>query len=221
MSANFELELLLLNYNLTFLHVSSRLQGGLSFTVYKLTICLKQMSGKTKIRFPIYARTSVSLRDDDSASLECFKEEESSEAISYRKLHTVNNKHIAWWLLTYGADVNELDDEGCTPLATAVRDGRADVVAVLLLHGGDLTSTLTWETLLFTAVDGRHRDVVAVLLSHDNEAGVHLQGGLGGETVLHYTEDVKIPELLPFSYASDLSTRSSRSSGVTNYTAAG
>lgn len=93
-----------------------------------------------------------------------------------RPLHLAAGAEVAEKLIAAGSLVNDpvRDMRGATPLYTAMMDGRADVVRVLIKHKVNLNTTpspLVWATFA-----GR-REVVEVLL----EAGVNpSSGGFGG-----------------------------------------
>jgi ankyrin len=75
-------------------------------------------------------------------------------------------------LLKAGADPKAGPSGGETPVMTAARVGSAEVIKLLIAHGGDPNAKETFQgqTALMWAASGRHADVVRVLL--DNGADV-------------------------------------------------
>ncbi|WP_141331087.1 ankyrin repeat domain-containing protein [Myxococcus sp. AB025B] len=73
--------------------------------------------------------------------------------------------------LAAGADPNPFDDEGLTPLMVAAREGRAELVALLLEAGGDpiLTNALG-ETALVLAATYGNTDSVRLLWDSGSQA---------------------------------------------------
>ena len=63
--------------------------------------------------------------------------------------------------------VNVKDEDGCTPLHRAARDGRKDEVVELLGKDADIkaVNSVGW-TPLHLAADGGHREVVELLLAN-------------------------------------------------------
>jgi ankyrin repeat protein len=51
------------------------------------------------------------------------------------------NLEIVGTLIKYGADVNALDTEGCTPLHWAAPDGPVDLLRLFLDNGADIQAT--------------------------------------------------------------------------------
>ena len=70
------------------------------------------------------------------------------------------------FLLAKGADVNKLDDQGYTPLHTAVRNRNSDLVALLLEHGADPNlPDSDGATPLVHAINRNHVPSVEALLA--------------------------------------------------------
>ena len=94
-------------------------------------------------------------------------------------LHRVlgsSNPHvseIARFLIDSGADVHTTDDEGETPLMTAVREGCTDVVRKLLEKGAqtDVRDKNFNQTLIHLAAIRGYGDMAELLLSRGLEAG--------------------------------------------------
>jgi len=70
-------------------------------------------------------------------------------------------------LLKDGADVNDKDIEGRTPLYYAVSNGHIDIVNTLLKNGADITQvTNKGNTPLHTATSKGYKEIIEVLLQH-------------------------------------------------------
>lgn len=83
-------------------------------------------------------------------------------------------------LIEHGADVNEKDSDGCTPLISAVKINKVEDKVWLLLKEGakpDLPDRNNWTALLH-AVDGYHHDnnyknIIWLLISHKANVCIH------------------------------------------------
>ena len=72
-------------------------------------------------------------------------------------------------LLQAGADVNQVQKDGSTPLTIACERGRTDVVKMLLAHDGvdvNQANKNGWTPLNIANHNG-HAEVVKMLLAHD------------------------------------------------------
>ena len=69
-------------------------------------------------------------------------------------------------LIENGADPNESDDQGCTPLHHASRNGSKKIVKLLLKHGANVNAKLntTFKTPLHEAVNHGHLNIVKILI---------------------------------------------------------
>jgi len=82
-------------------------------------------------------------------------------------LHSAPNWSMAERLIREGADVNARDSFGMTPLHTAVRAGRHDVVEVLIARGADVNARSDrGQTPLFCAAAGESRQIAEHLIAH-------------------------------------------------------
>jgi len=92
----------------------------------------------------------------------------------HRALSAVNPhvSEIALFLIGTGAEVDTTDDEGETPLMTAVREGYAEVVRKLLEKGArtDVKDKNFHQTLLHLAAVRGYRDIADILLSQGLDA---------------------------------------------------
>ncbi|MDN7245557.1 ankyrin repeat domain-containing protein [Planococcus shenhongbingii] len=78
-------------------------------------------------------------------------------------------------LIRKGADVNEADDSGFTPLRWAVQEGQLDIVQLLLSHGADINAIdEEGQTPLYQAAADGNSELVEYLL--DNGADIDLSG---------------------------------------------
>ena len=69
--------------------------------------------------------------------------------------------------LKYGADPNQTNQDGYTPLMFASHNGRAKIVELLLAHGVDINyANQDGETALTLASRHGHTEVVELLLAH-------------------------------------------------------
>ncbi|KAI0289213.1 hypothetical protein BC826DRAFT_957470 [Russula brevipes] len=87
-------------------------------------------------------------------------------------LHWVPNSDakLAQILLDHGADINALDADHDTPLYTAAKMGRLEVVRVLLEHGADVHIRGEGDQTPFQAAQsGEHMEVAQLLLAHGAE----------------------------------------------------
>ncbi|XP_012144276.1 uncharacterized protein LOC100882592 isoform X1 [Megachile rotundata] len=97
---------------------------------------------------------------------------ETSEIIGYLQKNiniaaSNGNIQIVRNLLKNGADVNDKDSEGRTPLHYAVSNEHLDVVNILLENGADVTQvTNKGNTPLHTAASKNNKEIIEVLLQH-------------------------------------------------------
>ncbi|KAJ8107680.1 hypothetical protein OPT61_g8701 [Boeremia exigua] len=76
-------------------------------------------------------------------------------------------------LLRHGADANDVDGEGHTPLFAATKAASVDCARILLKSGADANfKDNEGTTALFKAIQGGHVDVMAVLLDHGADANL-------------------------------------------------
>ena len=113
-------------------------------------------------------------------------------------LHNAASKghvEIARILIAMGADVDKLDDFGCSPLLLAVQSGQEDVVALLLPVTKDINAQdILGNTALSIAVRGRHERVVKRVLKAGaqvapKEPGPHSRLVLESERISGYGLD--------------------------------
>jgi hypothetical protein len=77
---------------------------------------------------------------------------------------------LTQFLLHAGADVNHLDNEGCTPLHRAADRGYKDIVALLLAYGADINKTDNYgNTPLSWAAFNYYEDTLEFLLEHGTD----------------------------------------------------
>ena len=113
-----------------------RTKGWLvSYTTNSVTVeagCRYVLDGErtTKTR-PLLAQT---MREDEDAYLNA---RDPSGATALNHVALIGNAPFAKCLLEAGADADIADNEGFTPLHTAVEHRHQDVVAILLAHGAD------------------------------------------------------------------------------------
>jgi ankyrin repeat protein len=80
-----------------------------------------------------------------------------------------------------GANLNDVDSQGWTPLFHAAHQGNAEAVKLLIQAGADVNhGKETGFTALFSAVSGRHVETVRILLDAGAEIvpvqGIELRG---------------------------------------------
>ncbi|KJV89019.1 ankyrin repeat family protein [Orientia tsutsugamushi str. UT76] len=74
---------------------------------------------------------------------------------------------VKYLILKENRDVNFQDDNKNTPLYCAAKEGRADVVKILLAHGADSSlQCQCTDTALHVATQNKHVDVVKILAAH-------------------------------------------------------
>lgn len=80
------------------------------------------------------------------------------------------NYELASFLIDHGADVNQKNEKGWTPLMTAARTGRIDIIDMLLEAGADLTARTDGGTdAIRAASDAGYTDVVVKLTLLKND----------------------------------------------------
>lgn len=83
---------------------------------------------------------------------------------------TANNHGQVVFLLSHGADINALDQQGQTPLLRAVRNKRVNILALILQWNNKRVDTRTLhdgETLLHEAVKTKDNICIWLLLDID------------------------------------------------------
>ena len=86
------------------------------------------------------------------------------------------NKEAIELLLTHGADVNERNSYGLTPLHFAAAAGDKEIIELLLAHGADVNAaTKDGKTPADIAANYKYQDVVDLLRQH---------GGRGAEAAV-------------------------------------
>ena len=75
------------------------------------------------------------------------------------------------YLLENGAEPNQANQLGVTPLIAAARRGEKDVVKVFLQHGADVNAVSheTSRTALQGAIEGNHSEIVTLLIEATKE----------------------------------------------------
>jgi uncharacterized protein len=95
-------------------------------------------------------------------------------------------------MLDHGADVNALDRHGQTSLMRAARDGRLDLVRLLIERNAGLNQTGKYRlTALMLAVIAGHEDVVGALCEAGADLDVRGSGapGFQGKTALDLAKE--------------------------------
>ena len=91
-------------------------------------------------------------------------------------------------LLSAGADVNALDEDGASPLYLACERGKAEFIELLLSRGANPNTETVNKYPLLVACEARNNDVVKLLLEYS--ADVNVRDG-SGRTALHLALESK------------------------------
>jgi len=83
------------------------------------------------------------------------------------------------WLIGKGADINAIDDYGCTPLHDAVRAKKSDTVGILLKYGAEINARdNNGNTPLHTAMSRNANSTIVDVLLNRN-ADVNIANNIG------------------------------------------
>ena len=78
----------------------------------------------------------------------------NAKAKGWTPLHYADNKEIAVLLITSGADVNDADDGGATPLHKAAFQGYTEIAELLIANGADVNAkTMSGRGGIMTPLD--------------------------------------------------------------------
>ncbi len=106
-------------------------------------------------------------KGESGAKAAAFRPKGPDAVLGRTTLHSAPNWAVAERLIREGADVNARDSFGMTPLHTAVRAGRNDVVEVLVAHGADVNARSDrGQTPLFCAVAAEGEQIAEHLIAH-------------------------------------------------------
>jgi len=144
----------------------------LNFLITKnANVHVKTISGDTPLHFAANKQVALALLDAGANV-------QAKGNLRLTPLHHAATKGVAEVLWQHGAKIGERNDtlnlfggkpwEGCTPLQTAARDGRAEVVQFLIDKGADVNVKSDGWSALATAASG-NVDTVKVLLAHNAE----------------------------------------------------
>jgi ankyrin repeat protein len=112
--------------------------------------------------------TATGCRNNESASqrVRITPPTRTDVALGNTLLHLAPNWGVAERLIADGADVNAKDNFGMTPLHTAVRAGRTDVVGLLTANGADINAkSNAGHTPLFLAVAKGSKNIAEQLIA--------------------------------------------------------
>jgi len=132
----------------------------------------------------IYSFEDTLRADPDSANMML---DADNTILMYTIRH--NLSEFTQKLLEYGADVNQPNSKGFTPLFTAIQMNNSDLVALLLSRGANANhQSLIRETIeisqaetpLYTAIIKNNPDIVALLLSHGADPNLPILASHGG-----------------------------------------
>lgn len=78
-------------------------------------------------------------------------------------VYSIGHVELAMLLLERGANIEEVNDEGYTPLMEASREGHEEMVALLLSQGADINAQTeeTQETALTLACCGGNLNIIS------------------------------------------------------------
>jgi Raf kinase inhibitor-like YbhB/YbcL family protein len=115
-------------------------------------------------------------------ALGAFGQPESlSDAVLYGHTSTVQS------LIAGGADVNEMDATGMTPLMVAASQGRAAIARILIAAGADVkASSEDGTTALMRAASANRLDVLKLLVSSGADPNRKTSGGMSALMVAAY-----------------------------------
>ncbi len=112
--------------------------------------------------------TATGCRSNESASqrVRITPPTRTDVALGNTLLHLAPNWGVAERLIADGTDVNAKDNFGMTPLHTAVRAGRTDVVGLLTANGADINAkSNAGHTPLFLAVAKGSKNIAEQLIA--------------------------------------------------------
>lgn len=97
-------------------------------------------------------------------------------------------------LLEHGADVNQVDREGVTPVLLAAKRGHLEALRLLFKNGGDLNALDAFGLPLHYAALGNHTNVVKFLL--EKGSNIFSRTSENDETILHLASSLELVSFL-------------------------
>lgn len=117
-----------------------------------------------------------------------------------------NDNDLALQLIHYGSDVNEVDDDGQTPLMIAANSGNIQVVKKLLEHHAnvDIQDTTYEYTALMYAVQNNETEVIKLLIEAGADLDIHTKDYISALSIaMDQNNNEEIGKLLVENGASD------------------
>ncbi|WP_412032697.1 DNA topoisomerase IV subunit A [Malacoplasma muris] len=117
-----------------------------------------------------------------------------------------NDNDLALQLIHYGSDVNEIDEDGQTPLMIAANSGNVKIVSKLIEHNAnlDIQDTTYEYTALMYAVQNNEYEVVKLLIDAGADLDLRTQDYVSALTIaMEQNENEDMGKLLVENGASD------------------
>lgn len=127
------------------------------------------------------------LQDADVTS-----QDKNGNTVLYNYVTLGDNVDIVKSLIEYGADVNQENNYGRTPLTMASHHGNMEIVKYLVEHGAEVNGGRN-GTALITATDKNHPEIVKYLLQHG--ADINVQNTYG-QTPFDIATDMRYSEII-------------------------
>uniref|UniRef100_A0ACD6ARB2 Uncharacterized protein n=1 Tax=Avena sativa TaxID=4498 RepID=A0ACD6ARB2_AVESA len=97
-------------------------------------------------------------------------------ATAIRAAIALENVELVRYFLDQGADTEKLDDDGCTLLHLASKQGNYEIVKLLLSKGAHVNAISLGGTALHVAASNGRDDIVKILLDYDADHNIALSG---------------------------------------------